>query len=88
MNEVLAQSLEAFQERYERGFICISIDPDSSQNRILGGFCHNQGIHFLSDATINTPLNKIGGKGHLNETGNQRLGELLTKAYVQFDQKP
>ena len=88
MNEVLAQSLEAFQERYGSNFICVSIDPDSSQNRIISAYCHNRGIHFLPDATILTPANRIGGKGHLNETGNRLFGELLYKAYVQFDQEP
>jgi hypothetical protein len=88
LEEVLSQSLDAFQERYGSKFICVSIDHDSLQNRMVGDFCRSRGIHFLSDATINVPPNRIAGKGHLNETGNRLLGELLNKAYVQFYQEP
>ena len=88
VDEFLAKPLDAFQERYGGRFICVSIDPDSAQNRLLGEFCHDRKIHFLSDGTINTPRNRIAGKGHLNETGNRLLGELFNKAYVQFNQEP
>lgn len=72
-----------FKRKYGSRFSLISIAKDGALNEKLREFCIANGVDFCSRDLL-LPGNRINGRGHLNEKGNQLLGELLYETFVKF----
>lgn len=72
-----------YYKEYGKDFLLLSTASDTSLNKHLEEFCNNNNINFTQDNISETDY-RINGNGHLNEKGNAKLGEFLSKAFKNF----
>lgn len=68
--------LDKFREDYGSNFIVVSIIDNPEINIFLDNFCRSKNIIFKF-SPINRTENKLNIRGHLNEKGNEELGNFL-----------
>lgn len=85
--EELYLCISRFKEEYRDKFILLSVMDDKATNEELEKFCKDKSINFNYSLGILQPSNRIKGKGHLNEIGNRKLGDLLYETYTEFARK-
>jgi len=82
----LKECLLKYKEKYGSKFFVISMEPDESNNNLLSSLCQNLGINYKRRNLL-TGENILKGGSHLNELGNQKLGELFYDAFTEFYKK-
>jgi len=83
VSQELLSCLKQFDSIYENDFILISITEDQDFNHDLDTLCRQNGINYISCPLLDKEL-QLHGNGHLNERGNQRLGQALINTYLKF----
>lgn len=83
VSQELLSCLKQFDSIYENDFILISITEDQDFNHDLDTLCRQNGINYISCPLLDKEL-QLHGNGHLNELGNQRLGQALINTYLKF----
>lgn len=79
LSEEMKECLLQFNQSYTN-FKVVSVLDDQGFNSPLSKFCFATNIDCIVKP-IAKPENMINGAGHLNEMGNQLLGEVLTDVY-------
>jgi hypothetical protein len=82
----LKECLVKYKEKYGNEFFVISMEPDDANNNLLSSLCQNLGIKYKRRNLL-TEENILKGGSHLNEFGNQKLGELFYDAFTEFYKK-
>ena len=75
-----------YHKVYGDKFVVLSIMPDENINLQLAEFCRNSNVNCMYDENIMIPQNRLNKNGHLNITGNEKLGEKLYDAFEKFIQ--
>ncbi len=76
ISKKLLLCLDKFKEDYNSSFIVISIIDNSGINIFLDNYCKSKNIIFRC-SPINRTGNRLNTRGHLNDKGNEELGDLL-----------
>ncbi len=85
LSQQLKDAILKFHESYGDDFLLVSFNNDANANKMLDDFCCENAINFQGTETILQPQYRVGGNGHLNRTGNEKLGEFLYEAfYITF----
>jgi hypothetical protein len=84
--ERLKECLKKYKEKYGERFFVVSMEPEEENNKLLSAACDTLGIKY-SRKNLLTEENILHGGSHLNELGNQKLGELFYDAFVKFYKK-
>ena len=77
----LEQTISMFDKSYHSKLMIISIIPDDEINQRISKICNSNSVYFASNESILKPVNKIKGRGHLNEQGNMLLGKFIYSAF-------
>ena len=83
---LLRECLVKYKEKYGSKFFVVSIEPDEDNNKLLSDVCAGLNINYLRKNLL-TNENILHGGSHLNELGNQKLGELFYDAFTEFYKK-
>ncbi len=84
ISKKLLLCLEKFGEDYGSGFIVVSMIDNSGINIFLDNFCRSRNISFRY-SPINRAENKLNIRGHLNEKGNEELGDFLYETFKEIN---
>jgi len=79
----LKECLLKYKHKYGDKFFIVSMEPVEENNRMLSSACDSLGINYLRK-NILVNENILSGGSHLNELGNQKLGELFYDAFIKF----
>lgn len=72
--------LREFAKDASEKVIVVSIYKYSDMNRQIDAFCDSLGLTHISSDSVQTSQNQLRQMGHLNESGNAYLGNLIAKA--------
>lgn len=78
----MKECLDKFSAEYQN-FVVISILNDNMFNKDLAEYCLQKSIPCLMQP-LAKPEFMLNGAGHLNKKGNEELGLLLYKAYLNY----
>ncbi len=81
--EGLKATLLQFQKDYGHDFMLVFFSQNELENKLLRDFCNTEGILFFNSAEISGSENRLKGVGHLNESGNYKLGEFIYESFIQ-----
>ena len=80
----LVTCLRAYKQRYGSRFVVVLMLPNEEEQDLLEETCRQLDIKTLCTIGIQRPENRFLGNGHLNETGNKKLGMALYDAFALF----
>ena len=84
--ERLKECLLMYKQKYGDKFFVVSAEPEEENNKLLSDACSSLGIKYARNKLL-IEENILKGGSHLNELGNQKLGELFYDAFIKFYKK-
>ena len=84
--ENLKECLVKYKNKYGDNFFVVSMEPEETNNVLLSSICDSLKINY-SRKNLLVEENIIKGGSHLNELGNQKLGELFYDTFIKFYKK-
>lgn len=82
----LKECLIKYKEKYGDKFFVVSMEPEEENNKLLSSVCGTLNIEYTRKNLL-TEENILKDGSHLNERGNQKLGELFYDAFIKVYKK-
>ena len=82
----LKECLIKYKSKYGEKFFVVSMEPDDGNNKLLVSACDSLKIPYARKNLL-VKENILEGGSHLNELGNQKLGELFYDTFIKLYKK-
>lgn len=82
----LKECLIKYKNKYGDKFFVVCMEPVEENNKLLVSACESIGVHYARKNLL-VKENILEGGSHLNNLGNQKLGELFYDTFVRLYKK-